>query len=65
MKGVGNGISWTIYKSFAPGARQIAMPVPHHCRWKRKPAESNSGGSRSCSDITLVHIICSASSSYL
>jgi len=26
----GSGISWTIYKSFAPRSRQITMPVPHH-----------------------------------
>jgi len=26
----GSGISWTICKSFAPGSRQITMPVPHH-----------------------------------
>ena len=26
----GNGISWTICKSFAPYSRQITTPVPHH-----------------------------------
>jgi len=26
----GSSISWTIYKSFAPHSRQIAMPAPHH-----------------------------------
>jgi len=26
----GNGISWTICKSFAPHSRQITTPVPHH-----------------------------------
>ena len=25
-----SGISWTIYKLFAPRSRQITMPVPHH-----------------------------------
>jgi len=25
-----SGISWTIYKSFAPRSRQITTPVPHH-----------------------------------
>ena len=26
----GNGIRWTICKSFAPRSRQITMPAPHH-----------------------------------
>jgi len=26
----GSGISWTIWKSFAPHSRQITTPVPHH-----------------------------------
>jgi len=26
----GSGISWTIYKHFAPRSRQIATPTPHH-----------------------------------
>jgi len=26
----GSGISWTIYKSFAPRCRQTTMPAPHH-----------------------------------
>jgi len=26
----GNGISWTICKSFAPRSRQMILPVPHH-----------------------------------
>jgi len=26
----GSGISWTMYKLFAPRSRQITTPVPHH-----------------------------------
>jgi len=26
----GNGISWTLCKSFAPPTRQVTTPVPHH-----------------------------------
>jgi len=34
----GSGISWTICKSFAPHARQITMPVPHHSSFYRLDA---------------------------
>jgi len=32
--GGGSGISWRIYKSYAPCSRQITSPVPHHSVFK-------------------------------
>jgi len=34
----GNGISLTIYKSFAPHSREITMPAPHHSIFYRPDA---------------------------
>jgi len=34
----GNGISWTICRSFAPHSRQITTPAPHHSIFYRPDA---------------------------